>query len=499
MLVVAAVAAGIPAIAQSGVASRGPAPDGASRLGPLCRHDTQHFRAWWSDRPGAPGALPGADGSCRSLPPLVRQVLGAANAARARAVRMGFPGTVGDAPPPVLRDARFTRQLIRLSPPVRVSALGALSPVVRGRLLAGMTVAQRARVLSGLPRSLRGRLVRDLRSARRGRPSDFVGGDRRVDLVLDGGARGATGLVRPGQPGAAICRTSTRGSRRNFVATWLTVLATSDIAAARATTAHEMMHVVQCVMGVHPRTPLLVKEGTAEWFAALAEPAAFPGPLPEGGGVSAGNARAVSFCNRFDPRGGGLQPYSSWAVWEALDPGTPRSSIVRAVLNGYRRSAAGAESGAISRLGAARWSEAVRVAAGEVCGNRRSPSGAVVFAPEMRRFLGATASPARPGAPATLTVPAGGIATTTAIWGALPVAAVTVRLTAPGVAPEALAAGVVVGTAAGVLGPVVRDGAVVADIPAPALGERSVPVTVANPSTGAPARVTIEVLATAPT
>jgi hypothetical protein len=93
-------------------------------------------------------------------------------------------------------------------------------------------------------------------------------------------------------------------------------------------------------------------------------------------------------------------------------------------------------------------------------------------------------------------VPAGGVATATAIWGALPVAAVTVRLSAPGIAPEALAGGVVVSTAAGVLSPAVRDGAVVVDIPAPAFGERYVPVTVANPSTETSAQVTIEMLAT---
>jgi hypothetical protein len=408
---------------------------------------------------------------------------------------MGFPATIGDAPPPVLRDARFTRQLLRLSPQVRVSALGALSPAVRGRLLAGLTTAQRARVLRGLPPSLRRRLAGELRTAQRGRPSDFVGGDRRVDLVLDGSATGVSGFVRPGQPGAAICRTSTRGAQRTFVATWVTVLATSDIPATRSTVAHEMMHVVQCVMGVRPDTTLLVKEGTAEWFAALAEPAAFPGTVPDGG-VSGGNARAASFCNRFDPRGPGLQPYASWAVWEAIDPGTPRAAAVRAVLNGYRRSSAGAESGAIARVGTARWSEALRVAAREVCGNLRSPSGVVAFAPRTREFIGATASTARFGAPAGLTVPAGGVASGAAIWGSLPVAAVAVRLSAPGIPPEALAAQVVAGTSTGILAPAVRNGVLVLDIPAAALGERYVPVTVANPSTGAPLQVTIEVLAT---
>jgi hypothetical protein len=487
MLVAAAVLATIPALAQAGVASRGPAPDGASRLGPLCRHDTQHFRAWWSDRPGAPGALPGADGSCASLPPLVTEVLDAANAARDRAVRMGFPATIGDAPPTVLRDARFTRQLLRYPPPLRAAALGSLSPVVRGRLLAGMTAAPRNGVLRGLAPGLRRRMTGELRTAQRGRPADLVGGDRRVDLVLDGSARGVSGFVRPGQPGSAVCRTSTRGSQRVFVATWLTVLVTADVAAARATTAHELMHVVQCVMGVHPGTPLLVKEGTAEWFAALAEPASFPGTVPAGG-VAGGNARAVSFCNSFDPRGGGLQPYASWAVWDVLG-----TRSVRSVLSGYRRSAAGGDGGAIGRVGAARWSEAVRVAAREVCGNRRSPSGAVAFAPEVRDFLGATSSPARAGAPATVTVPAGGVATAAAIWGALPAAAVTVRLSAPGVAPEALAAHVVASTSAGALTPGVREGAAVVEIPAAALGERYVPVTVANPSAGAPTPVSIEV------
>jgi hypothetical protein len=95
-------------------------------------------------------------------------------------------------------------------------------------------------------------------------------------------------------------------------------------------------------------------------------------------------------------------------------------------------------------------------------------------------------------------VPAGGVATIGAIWGAAPVSAVTVVLTSPQAAPDVLAASAVVTTAAGPLPVVVRDGAAVVDVPPAALGERYVPVTIANPALAGPASVQVRVVATGP-
>jgi hypothetical protein len=249
---------------------------------------------------------------------------------------------------------------------------------------------------------------------------------------------------------------------------------------------------------VGPGTPILLREGTAEWFAALAEPAGFPGPVaPGGSSITSGNARAAGFCTGFDPAGGGTAPYASWPVWEALDPGTAGPGVVRGMLRAFpgSRAPVPAAPAVVSRVGAAAWTDALRAGAREVCGNRRSPSGVVTFAPEVREFLGAGGPAATTAAPATLTVPAAGVATAGAVWGSAPVAAVTVRLSAPGIAPEVLAAGVVVTTAAGPLTAVVRDGAVAVDVPPAAFGERYVPVTVANPATTAATPVRVEVLA----
>lgn len=388
------------------------------------------------------------------------------------------------------------RALLRLAPAARARGLGTIARRPRGAFLLGLTRAQLARVQRGLPAGLRARLRADRARALKGTPRDFVGGDRRVDVVLD--ASGATGQVQRLQPGLSPCRVIPRGRTRTFVASWAVVYTPVDGPAPREVLAHELFHVAQCVMGVGPGTPIVLREGTAEWFAALAEPASFPGPVAPGGtSITSGNARAVTFCNGFDPAGSGTAPYASWPVWEALDPGTTAPGTVRRMLRAFPGSASPppAAAAVVNRVGAVAWTDALRIAAREVCGNRRSPGGVVSLAAETRGFLGAGGPAATPTAPVTLTVPAAGVATAGAVWGSGPVAAVTVRLSAAGIAPEALAAGVVTTTAAGPLTPVVRDGAVAIDVPASAFAERYVPVTVANPVTTAATGVRIEVVA----
>jgi hypothetical protein len=495
---VALLAAAPNAVAQAGVAVAGaaPAPDGARAMGPLCRTDTPAMRFWWTEGPGRSAAVAGSDGVCATVPAVVSELAASAEAARARAVGLGFPALVGDAAPAGARSPAILRALLRLSPASRARALGTFARRPRGAFLLGLTRAQLARMQRGLPAGLRARLRADRARALRGTPRDFVGGDRRVDIVLD--ASGATGQVQRLQPGLSPCRVTPRGgARAAFVASWVVVYAPADGPAPRAVLAHELFHVAQCVSGVGPGTPVLLREGTAEWFAALAEPAGFPGAsVPGGASITSGNARAATFCTGFDPAGGGTAPYASWPVWEALDPGTAGPGAVRAMLRAFpgSRSPAPTAAAVVRRVGAVAWTDALRVAAREVCGNRRSPSGVVLFAPEVRDFLGAGGPAASPATPATLTVPAAGVATAGAVWGPAPVAAVTVRLSAPGVAPEALAAGVVVTTTAGPLAAVVRDGAVAVDVPPAALGERSVPVTVAGPLTTVATPVRVEVV-----
>ncbi|WP_217912759.1 hypothetical protein [Miltoncostaea marina] len=472
-----------------------PAPDGAGALGPLCRADTPAFRLWWSDHPGAPGAVEGADGSCATQPPVVAGLAGAAEAHRATARALGFPAMAGDAAPSIPARPALTRTLLRTGPARRARILAASARAARGGYLASLRPAQRARVLRGVPRRLRARLLADMRRVQRGRPADFVGGDRRVDVVVDG--TGATGLVQPGQPGASPCRTTGEG-RARFHAAWAVVLAQPG-RDPRAVLAHELFHVAQCNLGVGFDAPMLAREGTAEWFASVAEPAAFPGAVASGGGSSSiggGNARVASFCNGFDPAGTGTTPYASWAVWQALDPAAaPSAAGVRAALLGFRTSTGTRLAGgaAVARVGPARWAEAVRVAAHATCGDLRSPSGTATFDPVVRDFLGALRPPASEASAATLPVAPGGVSSATAAWGS-GAAAATVLVSAAGVPAETLAAHVVSGGAEGRIAPVVRGGAVALDVPAAMLAGRSVPVTVANPSAGAPLAAEVRVV-----
>lgn len=482
-----------PALAQAGVIARGPAPDGARLLGPLCRQDSANFRAWWSEAAGAPGAIAGEDGSCVTPPQTVRRLLAAAEAARRQAIALGFPAAIGDAPPPVLRDARFTRRLLRDTPATRVAALAALQSTDRGRYLAGLTARQRTALLRGLPSATRRALLREYRRAITGRPGDFVGGDRRIDLVLDASATGVSGQVSQYRPGSTTCRSRRDGTRQRFVASWMTLLVGDNPAYSRSTLAHELMHVVQCVMELQIGTPSLVKEGTAEWFSAQADPLAFPGSPTPDGGVNAGNARTVSFCNRFNPLEDGLQPYASWAVWDALSA-AEGPGRVRAALNAYRRPMAGTGEAAIAVVGQARWAAAVRDAARALCINRRSPDGRIGFAAQVRDFLGALGERATPGVPVTVVVPAGGVVSVAALWPAQATGAVAVRILAPGLAPATLAAHVGGSLAGSPLAGVAGQSEAWLPIPASAIGEGFLPVTIVNPSASMPLTATVAVI-----
>jgi hypothetical protein len=501
-LAVAAVALAVMVWAGAAVAATGRPvagtdhpPDEAVALrseGTLCRADSKSFRVWWSDARAATagGALVGSDGSCATLPPTAQGTLDAAEAVRAIAIGRGFPALIGDPPAKIPRDRVAYRRLLRLRPAARGRALSRLRPAVRGRLLAGFTPNQRRVILRGLTRPLRARLTREATVAAAGRPRDFVGGDPRLDIVLD--RTGVTGSVGGSRKGLTPCRYSVIAGARRFVAASAVILA-PDAGVPRATLAHELFHSVQCILGGSGAG--LVQEGTAEWFGALAEPADFAGQVVSDAGgitVTGGATRAISFCQEFDPaRINALDIYNSWAVWTALDIAAP-GSVLQAI-----RTAGPSAHDVMSAVGDARWSAALLVAVQEVCGNLRTPGGLPAFAPEIRDFFPLSRAVALPGTPATVTAPAGGAISVVADWSATaPAGSVIVRVTAPGIDPAILAGRLLaqVGTTPV---PITSDpsGALITLTGAQVAAGRAL-VTIASPSIGAPTALTTEVSST---
>ncbi|MFN8123106.1 MAG: hypothetical protein U0237_11835 [Thermoleophilia bacterium] len=407
----------------------------------------------------------------------------------------------GDAAPPTVRQPELTRFLLRARPAERVVALNGLGARTRGQYLAGLPAATRTRVLAGITGGVRRRFATDLRLAVAGRPSDFVGGDRRVDIVLD--ASGVTGSVSAGTPGRTSCAeipTGRRLQRVTFRSAELVVLAPADAAPAAAL-AHELFHVVQCNTSTSTGAPDLLAEGTAEWFAARAEPQDFAGTLTSDAGgqtLSGGATRVARFCSRFDPQGTGLEPYVSWGVWQALDGGRARPARVLAALRrvtGLRNAPTAAA--VIRAAGTARWTAALQEAARSLCGGLRSPFGDVLFAPGVRDFFGLGSPVAAAGVPQTVTVPQWGVASVRAEWPAGD-AQVTIRVSSPGVDPAALAAALVVPSSAGPLAATVRDGGAVIDVGGAAVADGAVTVVIPNPLTAGTAAVSVAVETAAP-
>ena len=468
-------------------------PTGGAALrgeGVFCRADSKNFRVWWSDStvPGAGGALVGSDGNCATLPPVAQGVLDVAEATRATATSRGFPSLVGDAAPAFPLNRAAFNTLRRLPAASRARTLSSIPVATRGRLLAGFTPAQRTTILRGLPGSLRARLSREIATTLAGRPKDFVGGDRRLDIILD--RTGVTGLVGGSLKGVAPCRTSISGTTRRFLSASAVVL-TPDAEVPRSTLAHELFHSVQCVM--RARGDLLMHEGTAEWFAALTEPGAFAGlVISDGSGttVTGGATRAISFCRDFDPsRTGTLDVYNSWPVWTALDlasPGAVRAAILKA---------AQTPRAVMESVGDGQWSASLLSAVTEVCGNLRSPAGQPIFAPQIRDFFSDGRPVASPGLPATAIVWAGGVQSLVATWTTAPTQ-VVLRVSAPGIAPATLATRLVVQTG-GVVVPVTSDPtASLITLVGPQAAAGAALVTVASPAIAGAISVTLEVTTT---
>lgn len=470
--------------------------------GLVCRIDSTNFRAWWGETPGAAGALASADGACPSVPAVVSETLQVAEAIRLSSNSAGFPPIVGDRPLVFARDRAWYRRTVRAKAKVRATMLGRITPATRGRLLAGLLPAERTKVYRGLPTRLVTRLKRDAVRALAGRPKDFVGGDRRVDIMFD--STGATGLVNATVVGRAPCTQSVALSgRRTFVSGSFIVFA-PDAVVPRATLAHELFHTVQCILGVPGGTPALLGEGTAEWHAATFEPLAFAGAEVAQGSsltVTGGAARAISFCNDFDPtKVAGLDGYRAFGVWSALEiaaPGTILGTLTASATAPFTSTQA-----VIGHVGDARWSDALLTATREICGNLRTPSGQTVFPPGIRAFIGANPGTpvAAPGVPATLTLAPGGVRSLPVDWALVdpPPTAVTIQITAPGVDPAAIAARSFVHVA-GILTAVGPDaaGGVAVVSGDHVVTARGGAVTVANPSSVNPLTITVTLTPTA--
>ncbi|MFN8111221.1 MAG: hypothetical protein U0Y82_15480 [Thermoleophilia bacterium] len=294
-----------PAALTGGAAPAGARPpEVAGPMSGLCTADTAAFRIWWTETPGAPGALPtGGDGVCATVPPQVQDVAATAAAARASAVAMGFPGRWWATRTRCPAQPVTILRLLRTGPAARAGA-APHEPAGARRYLAGVPARTRRRVMAGLPRALTRRLARDVRAAVRGVPSDFMGGNRRVDVVLDG-SRGSGWLQ-----GQLVGYTRCHRDNGRFVNAQTVVLA-SDPTVNRAVLAHELFHVVQCDLTGLVQAKLLL-EGTADWFAALTQPQAFsPAPAPSSTGgqsVVFGTSRTAEFCSRFLPVGAEYAP-----------------------------------------------------------------------------------------------------------------------------------------------------------------------------------------------
>ena len=470
--------------------------------GLVCRADTPNFRAWWGDSPAAAGALAGADGNCATVPSIVSDTLQAAEVIRLASSAAGFPAMIGDRPLVFTRDGAWYRRTTRLKPKVRALTLGRIAPTPRGRLLAGLRPNERTRVYRGLPsRRVKG-LKRDVARALAGRPQDFVGGDRRVDVMFD--STGATGLVKSTTDGVTRCTQSVAPSGRRTFVSGSVILFTPDAAVPRALVAHELFHIAQCILGINKGKPALLGEGTAVWHAATFEPLDFAGTVVALGNgyftVTRGADRAISFCNDTDPtRTTGLDGYQAFGVWSAIEIASPGTILGLLATNDVTPFAT--PQAVIAHVGDARWSDALLTATREICGNLRTPSGQTVFPPGIRALFGTNRGTptAQPAAPAAITLAPGGVRSIPVNWALVdpPPTTVTIQVAAPGIDPAAITARTFAHIA----------GAPVTGIPDPAgtsvvlsgaqVAARGGAVTVANPSSVTPLEITVSVTPTA--
>lgn len=421
----------LPAIAPEGVGAD------LRLAGTMCVADQGIFRVWWTEVPGRAQTIQGSDGNCATLPAAAQGSLDALERGRAAIASMGFPTMAGDNLPRIPFQRSAFRTLRSLSPDLRARTLARVARDKRGRIFASFTPAQRRVVGRGLPLALRRAIAADIRRAELGAPSDFAGGDRRVDVTLT-----ANSAYMGQRDGVTSCLTSPAlfGANR-FRSTSMAVLTTGP-AADTATLAHELFHVVQCNRGV-VGTADLVMEGTAEWTSATVDPVGFVGGVvvdPADGRrrITGGAARVVGFCTSFTPHAGpGLDNYRSFPVWMQLEkqqPGTIKNLIAAAVKGVLPSSDA-----TMAIVGDARWTTALGAAHQATCGNLTTPTANMTFPVDTRGFIASNTPDTQivhTGGSVSAAVPVGGITSIGLRW---TTPTPTIMLSSPQLTPDQLA------------------------------------------------------------
>jgi len=459
----------------------------------LCSATSANFRVWWGDTPGAAISLEGADRRCETLPPAAADALNVAELFRTRVTALGFPRLLGDAVPFYTRKTAVAKRLAKLKPAARARSLGAMSKSKRGPLLAGFSAAERRAVLKGIPGRLRNQLTRELQAALRGGPKVFVGGDRKLDIVLHASRKQLTTT-----DGAGQCRRyRLANGKPAFRAMSFVVFSPGPKATYRAPLAHELFRSVECRMLLPDSNAPLLREGAAEAMAAVAFPEGYAGSIQQIGTTTlafGGAAQTIGFCSTFDPRSTeGRDPYRSWAPWAAIEtaqPGTIRAILQSAVTTPLTTSAE-----VLAAIGDARWSGALARATKSVCGNLTSPTGKTTFPAAVRDRIAGSGSGtlASPVTPAALSLSPGGVRAVTTSWTPTSTS-VTIHVRIAGVTPAKVLEGTVV-TVGGVPLALTTDATdVLASVPAGSIPLAKGIVSIANPAMLTSAGVTVSVV-----
>jgi hypothetical protein len=486
-----ALAAGRPAVP-------GPLPPpgvtAIQQAGKLCVADSAHFRVWWGDTPGRRFALEGADGRCETLPPVATETIQTAETFRTRAAQFGFPQLLGDGNPLYPRKVARARQLIRQKPAIRAAVLRAMSKAKRGPLLAGFSAAERRAVLQGLPGALRAEFKRDIAAALRGGPKVFVGGDRRLDIVLH-----ASLEVLATTDGSSLCRHYRLANGKPSFRAASVLAFLPGPKANRGPLGRALFEAIECRMGLPRTNAALLREGVAEAMAAIVDPIGYAGFVRQLGPAQTpfgGAARAVGFCKRFDPYSLTVEdPQRSWAAWTALENAQP--GIIRRTLTGTLRAPLTTPAAVLNQIGDASWSAALATGTQAVCGGLRSPFGQA-FPAAIRGLITSvgTSATVSPTAPTTVEIPPGGVRTISATWGTAPApTSVTLRASSPAFTGAALAAGAAA-SADDQLGVTSDATAVNAAVPAGSIARGAATITIANPSMRLPTSVNVQLVTT---
>jgi len=335
-------------------------------------------------------------------------------------------------------------------------------------------------------------MAKDLRTALTGTAADYVGGNRRVDVVLTASttALGARDGVSP-----CLSNRALRGTKR-FVSTSMVVV-TPDAGPNIATLSHELFHTFQCNLGMLSSSELLM-EGTAEWASARIDATSYAEAIVTslGGGrtVGGGTARAIAFCTRFTPQmaSAGTDGYRSFAVWAALEAAEP--GITRRILTAAVAEARTTPEAVMDLVGDVKWSSALRTAVTSVCGALQVPGTEVTFPSEMRSFLVSNGvATAALGLTANIVVPPGGVQAVNIRWDSYD-DMTSFLVTSPDMAPAELAAQIVASARSGPISVSPVGSGVLVTVPGGYMYQEMGSISIASPGIRRSLTVTVRAL-----